>query len=64
MRNRSEIVNMSTLGIPMRNLTKGCVSGNPRMVAQSELEEALARMTDPNVRAHFERLLSELGHRH
>jgi hypothetical protein len=30
---------------------------------QAELDEALARMADPLVRAHFERRLKELGYR-
>lgn len=49
--------------ILMSNFTKGGVPGNPCLTPQSEMEEALARMTDPEVRAHFERLLRELGHR-
>lgn len=31
--------------------------------SRSDIEEALSRMTDPEVRAHFERLLKELSHR-
>ena len=30
---------------------------------RAALEAALSRMTDPDVRAHFERLLKELGYR-
>ncbi|WP_156419372.1 hypothetical protein [Aureimonas sp. AU12] len=36
---------------------------NPCPKIRAALEEALSRMADPDVRAHFERLLRELGYR-
>lgn len=49
-------------GIPMSDFTKGGLPGNPCVTSPSEMDAVLARMADPEVRAHFARLLKELGH--
>ena len=63
MPDESNFENDNAPGFPVNGLTDQPSVESTEVKTQLELEAALARMADPEVRGHFEELLRALGHR-